>query len=286
MKCPRCSSENVTKHREPGFPGADPIPAERGYRCAACGLLESRSEADRNLEELLVRWDDVHPWTDEQWKASIERVRHIDEENDRAWVWPTEGRFAEVTDRATRAQKRADSQTYGEAELYSWNRFRREPLPEHKYGFPVGEERVAAVLRAPEDDAPRWGYARWLRTFDNEATQSSAAFVEWQLRLAESWRANPRFDLKSQLPAGIFSSRKRDEKVEVPDQLWWRYPGYKCEYERPRSTASVGRPRSSITKALSTMAGSAAVSSSMSRSRPIAFSRSPTSSTASRRSAT
>jgi hypothetical protein len=67
----------------------------------------------------------------------------------------------------------------------------------------------------------------------------SAEFIEWQLRLAESLRADPRADIKPQLPDGVFSPREQSRE-HLPDQPWWRYPGYATDFTRDTGLSDQG----------------------------------------------
>jgi hypothetical protein len=64
-----------------------------------------------------------------------------------------------------------------------------------------------------------------------DAARHSAEFIEWQLRLAESLRADPRSDIKDQLPDRVFSPREAGPD-DLPDQPWWRYAGVACDFGR------------------------------------------------------
>ena len=125
---------------------------------------------------------------------------------------------------------------------------------------------VASILQNPDDNAPRWEYARWLRTHESEAARHSAEFIEWQLRLAESFRADPRADLRPQLPDGIFS-RREDDPNDIPIN---RGGGFRELIATTAvSLASVrgalaSRPRSCPRKGSSTERSSTAASSSTS----------------------
>ena len=232
LRCPRCESTKVTRHMTPAVDNMNhpwtPV-RDEAYRCAACGLMEEcLNEAD-SYETFRNRWNDpiVGVSTAEHLAFIEARGREADEAA-RAWTWPTEwppDSGSRVTNGDIRAAKLAEERTF--SEYIRWaTKDRGETLPEHKYGFPVGEQFVSNVLLNPDDDAPRWAYAQWLRGHDTRAAQKSADFVEWQLRLAESLRGDPRADIKPTLPNGVFD--REEGPNDIPDQPWWRYPGASC----------------------------------------------------------
>ncbi len=230
LRCPRCGSNEVSRHMTPLPPGESnpwsPV-REEGYMCGACRLIEAcfTDAVLKDYEAFRVRWNDpIEVVSPEQRRAWSDANQRYYEEQDRAWTWPEE---RHVTTREQRAQKLEEERTWSAYDVRVSQR-RGEQLPEYKYGFPVGETYTAAVLANPDDDAPRWAYARWLRTFDTDAARNSAEFVEWQLRMAESLRADPRADIKAQFPEQVFSRREKGPD-HIPDQLWWRYPGSACE---------------------------------------------------------
>jgi hypothetical protein len=202
---------------------------DEAYLCSSCQLLEAcLSNAKDAYVEFRNRWNDPIVRDSPELIRESQRRRDRQEEDEaRAWTWPhewaaTEGPHA-LTDRPTRAQKLHEDRQFDE---YTIGSVRESglTLPKYKYDFPVGEEYVAAVLADPDLDAPRWDYARWLRSIGNETASCSADFIEWQLRLAESVRDDPRADIKQTLPDRPFSSRVQDHTY-LPDVPWWRYPG-------------------------------------------------------------
>jgi hypothetical protein len=150
----------------------------------------------------------------------IEKHLRIDEERARAWTWPTERLLAT---REEREQDLAETRQHRSFVVRAAAKAGKT-LPPYVYGYPVGEEYVAAVLLNPDDDDARWSYARWLRQFDNTAAWGTADFIEWQLRLAAALRENPRSDIKSQFPRRIFNAP--DDR----EQPWWRFPGLATLY--------------------------------------------------------
>jgi hypothetical protein len=232
LRCPRCGGTNVSPHMTPLLPQGEadvwaPV-RDESYQCSDCRLIESRLNDAGDYEEFRQRWNDpIRVMTPAELQASSEELQRLYEERDRSWAWPLECR---VMSREQRAARLAESRKFDEYDREAAREGGYE-LPKYKYGFPVGEEYVASVLRSPDDDAPRREYARWLRTHDTDAARHSAEFVEWQLRLAESLRADPRADIKSQLPEGVFA-RRWTEPNDLPDQLWWRCPGIDCDYGR------------------------------------------------------
>ncbi len=240
LRCPRCGGANVSPHMTPLQPEGEAdiwVPVrDEAYQCTDCRLIESRLNNADDYEEFRARWNDpVKIMTPDELRTSSEELQRLYEERDRAWAWPLEYR---VMDREQRVARLTASRVFDEydAEAARENGYE---LPTYKYGFPVGEELVASVLQNPDDDAPRWEYARWLRTHDTDAAQHSAEFVEWQLRLAESLRADPRADIRPQLPDGVFS-RCWSEPTDSPDQPWWRYPGVNCKYGRIPGAGEMG----------------------------------------------
>jgi uncharacterized protein (TIGR02996 family) len=204
--------------------------------CSDCRLLESRLSNADDYEVFRSRWNDApREMSLEESRAVSEELQRLYKERDLAWSWPSEDY---ATDREQRFVKLDESRTFDAYDLYAAQEYGEE-LPKYKYGYPVGGEYIAAVLRSPDDDAPRWEYARWLRTHDTDAARNSAEFIEWQLRLAESLRADPRADIKPQLPDGVFS-RRWSEPTDLPDQPWWRYPGVDCKYGRIPGTGERG----------------------------------------------
>ena len=231
LTCPRCSSKKVTPHMTPLLPEGEAdvwVPVrEESYMCSDCSLIESRLNNTDDYEKFRNRWNDpIEELSIEEHQALIEARLREDDEAARAWTWPTEYL---VTDRERRADKLAASRCFSDYEILVAKE-RNEELPKYQYGFPVGEEFVTAILRSPDDNAPRREYARWLRTHGTEAARHSAEFVEWQLRLAESLRADPLADIRPQLPDGVFSSRQQGPEY-LPDQPWWRFPGVDCDHE-------------------------------------------------------
>lgn len=230
LRCPRCGGADVSPHMTPLPPEGEadvwaPV-REESYRCSDCRLLETRLNNADDYEAFRIRWNDpIEVMTPEESRALSEELQRMYEERDREWAWPRE---THVVDPQERAERLAESRRFGEYTIWASQQEGWE-LPKYKYGFPVGEEYVAAVLRNPDDDAPRWDYARWLRTHDTDAARNCAEFVEWQLRRAESLRADPRDDIKLQFPDRIFS-RRWVEPNDAPDQSWWRFPGLGCLY--------------------------------------------------------
>lgn len=226
-RCPRCGSLKVSKHMEtvPAQSEADRWSPTReiDYRCDECRLMETKQTDEEGYKEFRLRWNDpVIVLTPQQHQAMIEENLRIDEERARAWTWPPE-HYAST--REQRAEALAESRDHDSDELLVAKEA-GETLPKYKYGYPVGEEYVAPVLRDPDDDTARWNYASWLRQYDNEAAQSSASFIEWQLRLAESYRSDPRSDIKQQLPEGVFHYRDSKD-LRKP---WYRYPGVDTKF--------------------------------------------------------
>lgn len=240
LRCPRCGSENVSPHMTPLLPEVEadvwaPV-RDEAYRCDVCTLLESRLSNADDYEEFRIRWNDApETMTLEESRALSEDLQRLYEERDREWTWPPEDY---ATDREQRVVKLAEDRAFSEYEVMDAERH-RERLPEHKYGYPVGDEYVASVVQNPDDDAPRWAYARWLRTHDVDAARHSAEFIEWQIRLAESLRADPRSDIKDQLPNRVFSPREAGPD-DLPDQPWWRYPGVACDFGRVPGIGETG----------------------------------------------
>lgn len=240
LKCPRCGGADVSPHMVPLLPKVEadvwaPV-REESYRCGDCQFLETRLNNADDYEEFRTRWNDPPVvQTAEEIRAASEELQRSYEESDRAWAWPEEHR---VTDREDRRQMLDASRQFCAYVIYEAQQ-RGEQLPKYKYGFPVGEEFVSLVLQNPDDDAPRWEYARWLRTHDTDAARGSAEFIEWQLRLAESLRADPRSDIKPQLPDRIFSPRERG-RDDHPGLLWWRYPGVACRYDKALGISEQG----------------------------------------------
>lgn len=236
LECPRCGSARISRHHAPVVEQEEgdvwAPRREEGYQCKACGLIESCFNDSDGYEAFRTRWHDpIEVLSAEAHQALIdERLREQDDA-ERAWTWPTEdppGSGHHVTDRAQRATKLAEERAFSSYQIWATSEEGGQ-LPRYKFGFPVGEEHVVEVLRNPDDDAPRWAYARWLRSFESEAAQNSAAFVEWQVRLAASLRADPRADIKPDLPDGVFSSREPD-RLDLPDQPWWRFPGHATDF--------------------------------------------------------
>ncbi|HWU88819.1 MAG TPA: TIGR02996 domain-containing protein [Kofleriaceae bacterium] len=228
LTCPRCGGKNVTPHMTPLLPEGEadlwaPV-RDEAYRCSECLLLESCLNSDDAYEAFRNRWNDpIEVLSAQEHQALIEARLREDDEAARAWTWPTEDR---VTDRDRRAVRLAENRNFSAYDV-SIARERDVTLPMYKYGFPVGEEFVARILSNPDDDTVRWEYAAWLREHETDAAGHSGGFVEWQLRLAESFRADPRADIKSQLPDRVFSSREQGPEY-LPDQPWWRFPGVAC----------------------------------------------------------
>lgn len=240
LRCPRCGGSNVSPHMTPLLSEVEadvwaPV-REEAYQCSDCRLLESRLSNADDYEEFRQRWNDPpEVMTVAESRSLSEELQRLYEERDRAWSWPNEDY---VTGREQRTQQLTESRAFSEYEIYDTKRYGEE-LPKYKYGYPVGEEYIAAVLRCPDDDAPRWDYARWLRTHDTDAARGSAEFIEWQLRLAETLRADPRVDIKPHLPDRVFSPRDPGPD-DLPDQPWWRYPGIACDYGRVPGIGETG----------------------------------------------
>jgi uncharacterized protein (TIGR02996 family) len=240
LRCPRCGGTNVSPHMTPLMPQVEadiwaPV-REESYQCSDCRLLESKLNNADDYEEFRNRWNDPFKiMTPEELQASSEELQRLYEERDRSWTWPLEDL---VTDREQRAIKLTEERRHSDYMIWAAQQQGLE-LPEYKYGFPVGEEYIARVLKRPDEDAPRSEYAEWLRVYDTEAARNSAEFVEWQLRLAETLRADPRADIRPQLPDGVFSPREPGPD-DLPDQPWWRYPGGDCKYGRIPGTGEKG----------------------------------------------
>ncbi len=234
LQCPRCKGTSVAPHMTPLLPQVEadvwaPV-REESYQCRDCRLLESRSTNADDYEEFRTRWNDPPVvMSPEESRALSEDLQRLYEERDREWAWPEEHH---VNDREERTARLIERRMFSEYKVEK-ARERGEELPEYKYGYPVGEEFIASVMQNPDDDGPRWEYARWLRTYDTDAARNSAEFIEWQLRLAESLRADPRTDIRPQLPHGVFA-RRWPEPNDAPDQIWWRSPGIECKYDRTR----------------------------------------------------
>jgi hypothetical protein len=233
LRCPRCGGTNVSPHMTPLMPQGEAdvwVPVrDESYQCSDCRLLETRLNNADDYEEFRRRWNDpIKVMSPAELQASSEELQRLYEERDRSWTWPSEDL---VTDREQRVAKLVEERRHSDYMIWA-SQQQGWKLPEYKYGFPVGEEFIASVVQNPDADAPRWEYARWLRTHDTDVARRSAEFVEWQLRLAESLRADPQADIRPQLPDGVFF-RRWSEPTDLPDQSWWRYPGIDCKYSAP-----------------------------------------------------
>src|SRR5688500_17322084 len=105
-RCTRCGSVRVSRHMTPLLPECEAdvwVPVrEECYMCGDCTLIESRFDNADDFLGFRERWNDpVRQLTPEQLHEAMERRRQLDEEEDRAWTWPTESR---ATDRETRIE--------------------------------------------------------------------------------------------------------------------------------------------------------------------------------------
>ena len=238
LRCPRCGSTEISLHGEsipPRDEGEQWHPSrEEAYWCHGCDLLERAiTNNGDDYEKLRVRWGE-EPYDHEAFiarkRAYIAEQDRQEEEDARAYKWPREH---QVTDAATRREKLAAGRRHSDYRIRSYAR-RKETLPEHVFGYPIGDEHIADVLRDPDDDAPRWAYAKFLRGFETEAAQKSAVFIEWELRMAEAFRKDPRADLRSQLPYDNTFDLPPEVSKGTPFEMfdkdpevryWWRVPG-------------------------------------------------------------
>jgi uncharacterized protein (TIGR02996 family) len=64
-------------------------------------------------------------------------------------------------------------------------------------GFVENEDLLRAVLEQPDDDAPRWAYAAWMRAQNDPDSVMIGEFVESELRIAETFRVDPHADVSA-----------------------------------------------------------------------------------------
>ncbi len=223
LKCPRCgNTTQVTRHMLP-------VPAEteadvwmpvrdEGYQCSACHLIESCLSNSKSYEELRNRWNDpILEQTFAERLAIDEEIHQMQEANAREWDWPTEMRVTSRERRAVKLEEQFAAMTYyffsvtDAAVKSTW----LGRLPQHP-------ELTGRILANPDDDAPRWELAAWLRKQDDLRAPEVAGFIEGQLRLATALRMDPRADITGQLKEG-FSSRP-----DTGDAAWWRLPRDAC----------------------------------------------------------
>lgn len=226
--CPRCKSTNISRHMQAAPPQCEaerwaPY-QEKGYMCSDCRLIESRWNDAPDYDELDKRWNDEKPPVDfETLRATVEKNMKADEEEDRAWTWPQE---RSVTTRSNRAAELARNRAYDPYYHVQAAQKRGETLPEHKYGYPVAEGHMNAVLAAPDDDAPRRAYVEWLRSFDTAPARGSALFIERQLHQAELLRHDPRARPAPRLPPPGENEFRTEIEAE---RLWARWPQPDCK---------------------------------------------------------
>jgi uncharacterized protein (TIGR02996 family) len=146
------------------------------------------------------------------------------DERDREFTFPDEHW---ITTPERRAAKLAERRNWTEDDFFT-ARDCKLPIPTgFKYGHPIGEPYTREILAHPDDDAPRWEYARWLRTFDHPSARGAAEFIEWQLRIAEGFRVDPRFDPRGMAPFGVFRGCNPGDDMEAAE--WGRAPGFVSE---------------------------------------------------------
>jgi transcription elongation factor Elf1 len=214
--CPRCGSKQVSLRAEtlPPLGEVDywaPV-RDEGFRCADCGLMElCQTDAGAAFKAFHARWNDDldKPETPEQieeyrqWSAKVDADQ---EAYDRAWTWPVEHKEG-VQSRAwreARSGRERAVKTYFTDDL---------PYP-HEVVLDAGL--MSEILARPDDVTPRWALVRWLREQSHRLAPQTASFIESQLRIAESFAADPRSDVRNEQPRDLFTVHER------PD--WWRYP--------------------------------------------------------------
>jgi hypothetical protein len=226
LVCPACKSKNVGRHMTPLPPEGEadrwaPV-REEGYRCHDCKLLEERENIAPDYAAFRQRWNDpIETLSQEELAENIARRNRQYEADDRAWKWPEQ---RSMRTREHREMRRAEVVNWNDSEARNARKY-KEPLAECKWGYPIDTPEFAAVLAAPDEDAPRHAYAAWLRGFDTKLAQHYARFIEHQLALAVELRRDPRTTYRDQIPDdGLF-------KLHGPpgdknnDPVWWRRPG-------------------------------------------------------------
>ncbi|MEJ7599061.1 MAG: hypothetical protein WKG01_14225 [Kofleriaceae bacterium] len=222
-RCPRCGSDNVSRHLTPTVPECEadqwaPV-REEGYLCRDCDLTEGEMDNADDFLAFRERWSDpVRHMSLEEMHEADERGRLLDEARDREWTWPEE---FDVTDRESRVKTLASHSEDRTHIVYS--NVNDELVLSEADDLPTNRDLFSRIVTYPDDHAPRWEYARWLRQQDHLLARDAADFVEGQLQLAESLRKDPRADIKGQLPANVFARRDVSPQ-DIPGQLWWRYP--------------------------------------------------------------
>lgn len=224
-RCPRCSSEHVTRHMEP-LPATgeadlwSPV-RDEAYLCSNCGLQEAcLNTAKARYVEFRNRWKDpIERMSAAEHQARIDKANRDELDDARAWTWPVETLYG-VFDRAWRAERLS---TRSVENMYTSISVRDgEVIYENVKQIPINETLLTEVLAVPNDDVPRANYATWLRTQSHPMAIDAADFIDGQLRLARSFRLNPRADIKAELPEHAFA-RRTVEATDAPDRQWWRF---------------------------------------------------------------
>lgn len=215
-RCPRCGNDNVSAHFGPASKWNA---REEGYRCASCGLQESRYVTDSDYEEFLARWNEDRPtMTYAELARGVAHGNAIDEQRAREWTWPDEwpsGHWAAVSDREARARKLDE---YWNETQYTHSTTRDGELRYSNHGrLPQNTELMQRILTSVDDEEPRLAYARWIATTDDPRAPEAASLIEWQVRIADALRRNPKQPITDELPPRLF-----DDPGRAID--WWHHP--------------------------------------------------------------